>query len=190
MQKTMCVFCSSSDAVAPIFFEAATELGKLMAQRNYALVYGGGRLGLMGALARSVHQNGGKVIGVIPESLRVEGITYEGADELIVTGDLRQRKATMEARADAFVGLPGGFGTLEETLEILTLKQLKLHTKPIVLVNTQGFYEPLLQLFEHIYQERFAKPDYRQLYHMVPDADSVFPYLETYRPVQLDRKWF
>jgi uncharacterized protein (TIGR00730 family) len=96
----------------------------------------------------------------------------------------------MEARSDAFVGLPGGFGTLEEILEILTLKQLGLHTKPIVLVNTNGFYDPLIQLFERIYQERFAKPDYRQLYHVAPDAASVFSYLEVYQPLQLQSKWF
>jgi uncharacterized protein (TIGR00730 family) len=191
MQRTICVFCSSSNAVDSIFFETATELGALISQRNYDLVYGGAQIGLMGALARAAHQNGGKVIGVIPESLRrVQGIAYEAADELLVTRDLRERKAVMEARSDAFVGLPGGFGTLEEILEILTLKQLGLHTKPIVLVNTNGFYDPLIQLFERIYQERFAKPDYRQLYHVAPDAASVFSYLEVYQPLQLQSKWF
>jgi uncharacterized protein (TIGR00730 family) len=191
MRRTICVFCSSSDAVDSIFFETATEMGALISQRNYDLVYGGAQIGLMGALARAAHQNGGKVIGVIPESLRrVQGIAYEAADELVVTRDLRERKAVMEARSDAFVGLPGGFGTLEEILEILTLKQLALHAKPIVLVNTNGFYDPLIQLFERIYQERFAKPDYRQLYHIAPDAASVFPYLEAYRPLPLQSKWF
>lgn len=191
MQKTICVFCSSSDAVDSIFFETATQLGALISQRNYDLIYGGGQIGLMGALARAAHQNGGKVVGVIPETLRsVKGIAYEAADELVVTRDLRERKAVMEARADAFVVLPGGFGTLEEILEILTLKQLGLHTKPIALVNTNSFYDPLIQLFEHIYQERFAKPDYRQLYHVIPDAASVFSYLETYQPLQLQSKWF
>jgi uncharacterized protein (TIGR00730 family) len=191
MRRTICVFCSSSDAVDSIFFETATEMGALISQRNYDLVYGGAQIGLMGALARAAHQNGGKVIGVIPESLRrVQGIAYEAADELVVARDLRERKAVMEARSDAFVGLPGGFGTLEEILEILTLKQLALHAKPIVLVNTNGFYDPLIQLFERIYQERFAKPDYRQLYHIAPDAARVFPYLEAYRPLPLQSKWF
>jgi uncharacterized protein (TIGR00730 family) len=190
MQKTICVFCSSSDAVAPTFFETATELGTLIAGRNYTLVYGGVRVGLMGALARAVHQNGGRVIGVIPGSIRDKGITYETADELVVTRDLRERKAVMEARSDAFVGLPGGFGTLEEILEILTLKQLGLHAKPVVLVNTLGFYDHLVRFFEHIYRERFARPDYRQLYHIAPEAAGVFSYLETYRPVQLQSKWF
>jgi uncharacterized protein (TIGR00730 family) len=191
MRRTICVFCSSSDAVDSIFFETAMELGALISQQNYDLVYGGAQIGLMGALARAAHQNGGKVVGVIPESLRrVQGIAYEAADELLVTRDLRERKAVMEARSDAFVGLPGGFGTLEELLEILTLKQLGLHTKPIVLVNTNGFYDYLIQLFERIYQERFAKPDYRQLYHVAPDVANVFSYLEAYRPLQLQNKWF
>jgi uncharacterized protein (TIGR00730 family) len=144
----------------------------------------------MGALARAVHRNGGRVIGIIPGSIQDKGITYETADELVVTRDLRERKAVMEARSDAFVGLPGGFGTLEEILEILTLKQLGLHAKPIVLVNTLGFYDHLVRFFEHIYRERFARPDYRQLYHIAPEAAGVFSYLETYRPVQLQSKWF
>jgi hypothetical protein len=190
MPQALCVFCSSSDAVAPIFFDTTMELGSLLARQGYSLVYGGGRLGLMGALARAVHQNGGRVIGVIPEFLRSKGIAYEAADELVVTRDLRERKAAMEARADGFVALPGGFGTLEEALEIITLKQLGLHTKPVVLVNTQGFYTPLLQLFEHIYQERFAKPDYRQLYQFAADASAVFSYIAAYQPVPLVSKWF
>jgi len=190
MSQALCVFCSSSDAVAPIFFETAAELGSRLAQQGYTLVYGGGRLGLMGALALAVHQNGGRVIGIIPEFLRSKGIAYEAADELVITRDLRERKAAMEARADGFVVLPGGFGTLEEALEIITLKQLGLHAKPVVMVNTQGFYTPLLQLLERIYQERFAKPEYRHLYHFASDASEVFSYIAAYQPAPLVNKWF
>jgi uncharacterized protein (TIGR00730 family) len=190
VKRTMCVFCSSSDAVDPIFFDAAAQLGALIVRRGWTLIYGGGRIGLMGALARAVHQNGGQVIGVIPEALQAKGLAYPAADELVVTRDLRERKAVMESRADAFVGLPGGFGTLEELLEIVTLKQLKFHTKPIILVNTRGFYDPLQHMFERIYQERFAKPDYRQLYHIASDTQAIFSYIETYQPAQLEDKWF
>jgi uncharacterized protein (TIGR00730 family) len=191
MSQTLCVYCSSSDAVAPTFFETAEEVGARLARQGYALVYGGGRIGLMGALARAVHQNGGRVIGVIPEFLHSKGLAYEAADELVITRDLRERKATMEARADGFVTLPGGFGTLEEALEIITLKQLGQHAKPIVIVNTQGFYTPLLQLMERIYQERFAKPEYRQLYHFASDVGEVFSYLATYQPASISvTKWF
>jgi len=190
MSKTICVYCSSSEALAPSYFTAATEFGALLAQKNYTLVYGGGRIGLMGAVARAVHQHGGKVIGVIPQSLQDKEVGYNDADELIITKDLRDRKAIMEARADAFVALPGGFGTLEEILEVLTLKQLQSHTKPIILVNTNGYYEHFVKMCEHIYAERFAKPDSRRLYHLAPDPASVFSHLETYAPPQLESKWF
>ena len=191
MSQALCVYCSSSDAVAPIYFETAEEVGSRLARQGYTLIYGGGRIGLMGALARAVHQNGGRVIGIIPEFLRSKGLAYEAADELVITRDLRERKAVMEARADGFVTLPGGFGTLEEALEIITLKQLGLHTKPVVMVNTQGFYTPLLQLLERIYQERFAKPEYRQLYHFAPDIGEAFSYLANYQPAPLAvNKWF
>jgi cytokinin riboside 5'-monophosphate phosphoribohydrolase len=191
MSQALCVYCSSSDAVAPIYFETAEEVGARLARQGYTLIYGGGRIGLMGALARAVHQNGGRVIGIIPEFLRSKGLAYEAADELVITRDLRERKATMEARADGFVTLPGGFGTLEEALEIITLKQLGQHAKPIVIVNTQDFYTPLLQLMERIYQERFAKPEYRQLYHFASDVGEVFSYLATYQPASISvTKWF
>jgi uncharacterized protein (TIGR00730 family) len=190
MSQALCVYCSSSDAVAPIFFETTKEVGARLAQEGYTLVYGGGRIGLMGTLAQAVHQNGGRVIGVIPEFLHGKGLAYEAADELVITRDLRERKAVMEDRAGGFVTLPGGFGTLEEALEIITLKQLGLHSKPVVMVNTQGFYTPLLQLLEHIYQERFAKPEFRQLYHFASNASEVFSYLTTYQPAPVVRKWF
>ena len=190
MSQTLCVYCSSSDAVAPIFFEITEELGARLARQGYTLVYGGGRIGLMGTLARAVHQNGGRVIGIIPEFLRSKGLAYEAADELVTTRDLRERKAAMEARADGFVALPGGFGTLEEALEIITLKQLGLHAKPVVIVNTQGFYSPLLELMERIYQERFAKPEFRQLYHFASDISEVFSYIAAYQPVPMVNKWF
>ncbi len=191
MSKTLCVYCSSSDAVAPTYFEIAEEMGARLAQQGYTLIYGGGRIGLMGALARAVHQNGGQVVGVIPEFLQSKGLAYDDADELITTRDLRERKAVMEARADGFVTLPGGFGTLEEALEIITLKQLGLHTKPVVMINARGFYDSMLELMERIYQERFAKPEYRYLYHFAQDVDEAFSYLAAYRPTPLAvNKWF
>ena len=136
MYKTICVYSSSSDAIAPEFFAVAEELGAALAGAGYGLIYGGARVGLMGAVARAVHAHGGHVVGVLPGVLQRKELTYEPADELIITQDLRERKAIMETRADAFIALPGGFGTLEEVLEILTLKQLLLHSKPLVLLNT------------------------------------------------------
>jgi uncharacterized protein (TIGR00730 family) len=187
---TICVFSSSSDAVAPAYFKAASELGQRMAEHGHTLVYGGSNTGLMGELARGVHAGKGTVIGVIPESIRARGVAYDLADEMIVTADLRARKAVMENRSDAFIALPGGFGTLEEVSEVLTLKQLQLHVKPVVLVNTLGFYDKLLALYDHFYAEHFAKEQYRKLYYVAPDVASAIEHIETYQPPHLESKWF
>lgn len=189
MQRNICVYSSSSDSISQKFFETSRELGAAIARNGYTLVYGGASVGPMGAIARSVHEHGGQVVGVMPEALHGAGITYQGCDELIITKDMRERKAIMEAKASAFVGFPGGFGTLEEIFEILTLKQLRYHEKPMVLLNAHHFYDPLVGLFEHIFKEKFAKESFRELYHISPDVDSIFRYLESYEPPQLQTKW-
>ena len=144
----------------------------------------------MGTLARAVHAHGGRVVGIIPEFLRTKEVAYEQADELILTGDLRERKAIMETRADAFVALPGGFGTLEEILEILTLKQLETHAKPVVFLNAAGFFDPLLALFEQLYREQFTKDHYRSHYHVAATPADVFAHFDDYRPTTKASKWF
>ncbi len=186
----ICVYCSSSDVIEPSYREIAAELGREIARHGHSLVYGGCSIGLMGATARAVHQHGGKVVGVIPEFMRARGLSYEPADELLVTPDMRARKAAMEARADAFLALPGGLGTLEEMFEIITLKQLSRHAKPIVFLNIQGFYDPLITLFEHVIEHRFAKTSLRQLFELLPDVASCFAYLESYVPPVPASKWF
>jgi hypothetical protein len=188
--KTICAFCSSSDAVAPEYFDAARELGALFAQRGITLVYGGGNVGLMGALARSVHAGGGKVIGVIPSALRDLELAYTEADELIVTKDLRERKAIMESYADAFVALPGGYGTLEEMIEVLTLKQLRFHDKPLVFLNTAAFYSHLHAFFEHLYEHHFAKPKSRELYCFVDRPADVLECLDRWESTPAGTKWY
>ena len=187
--KRICVFSSSSNAVAPAFFAVAAELGAWIGRRGDTLVYGGATVGLMGAVARAVHTHGGRVVGVIPEIFHAKGLAYEDADELLVVKDLRARKAAMEERADVFIALPGGFGTLEEMLEILTLKQIHTHSKPLIFLNPNGFYQPLLDLFERIYAERFARPESRELYFVAPDVASAFSYLDAYHPPQIAEKW-
>ena len=189
LHKTIGVFCSSSNAVDTAYFEAAVDLGRLLAQHDYALVYGAGSVGLMGALARSVHAHGGRVIGFIPEFMHARGVAYTQCDELVVTRDMRERQALMEARSDAFVALPGGFGTLEELLEMLTFKQLEQHSKPIVMVNTRGFFDHLVRQFEHLRDEHFAKPDHLGLYHVAPDARRALEYIKSYQPVAVPSKW-
>ncbi len=190
MPLNICVFCSSSDVIEPEYFAAATTLGETMAKRGDVLIYGGTNVGLMGATARAMHQHGGRVVGVIPGFMASRGLAYAPADELLITRDMRERKARMEARADAFLALPGGFGTLEEMLEIITLKQLQQHTKPVIFLNTGGFYDPLIALFEHMREHRFAKSYANSLYHFAADVPAVFAHLDHYQPPQLEAKWF
>ena len=186
----ICVYCSSSDMVDPTYFALAEELGAAIARRGHKLVYGGTNIGLMGRCARTAQQHGAKVIGVIPSFIAERGLAYDKADELIVTDDMRQRKAIMEQRADAFVAMPGGFGTLEEMFEIITLKQLQRHNKAVVFLNAAGYYEPLAAALEHMYNAQFAKQAYRQMYAFAPDVSSALDHIETYRPAELPSKWF
>ena len=161
---SVCVFCSSSNTVDPVYFDAAEEVGRQLGAEGFGLIYGGTRIGLMGAVARAARESGSRVTGIVPEHIRLHVADCEDPEALIGTPDRRQRKAMMEERADAFLTLPGGFGTLEEVLEVLTLKQLGLHTKPIVFLNTQGFFQPLQLLFEELYRQRFARREYESLY--------------------------
>jgi len=188
--KSIAVYCSSSDIIHQEYFNAAKQLGESMADNNLQLVYGGGIVGLMGAVARSVKQNGGKTLGVIPKALNIDKVVNDIDDELIVTDGMRERKAIMDERADAFVGLPGGFGTFEEMFEVLTLKQLGYHDKAIVFLNIKGYYNKLLEMFEHIYAEKFAKEQYRVLYHVSDTVDDVISYLADYEAPDLPAKWF
>lgn len=170
---TICIYCSSSDRIDRSFFPVAEAAGRQIAERGHTLLYGGGSRSLMGAAARAAHAAGGHVVGIIPEALRaLEGVAYDAADELIVTATMAERKAILYTRADAFLVLPGGFGTLEEFLEVLTLRQLGYHDKPIALVNTNGFYDPLLALFDHLAREGFAREQHRTLYQVVATPEE------------------
>ena len=187
--QSICVFCASSQSVDDSFKDAALELGREIGRRGIDLVYGGASIGLMGCVARGVHQENGKVIGVLPEFFKEKDIEYSEADELIVTQDMRERKAVMDKRSDAFIVLPGGVGTLEEAMEILSMHQLRLTDKPLVFINTQGFYEGLRITFEEMVDLKFAKPNIMDMYKMVPDSQSALEYLLNYNPQPLDKKW-
>lgn len=176
----LCVYCASSNRIDPAYFALAEAMGQQLVARGHRLIYGGGNVGLMGALARSVHASGGHVTGVIPEALKaIEGVAYDVADELIVTQTMQERKALMFTRAEAFLVLPGGFGTLEELLEVLTLKQLGYHARPIVLVNAFGFFDPLLALFDHFIHTGFAREGHRGLLRTVSAPEEALDVLET-----------
>jgi len=183
------VFCGSSDAVEEKYFAAARELGEKLARRGWRLVYGGGSVGLMGVLSRAVLAQGGHVTGVIPKALLDLGVGNRDASELIVTDGLRDRKAIMDERGDAFIALPGGLGTLEEVLEVLTLKQLGYHTKPVAVLDLGGFYEPLWSQVQRGIDTGFIKPEFMDLWYPAPDVDALLRYLDAYEPHRYGSKW-
>src|SRR3954464_4966521 len=156
--KTVCVYCGSGSGSNPRFVEAATALGKVFAENSIRLVYGGGSVGLMGAVAKSVLDHGGSVTGIIPDFLIKKERMLDRPQELIITPDMHERKRLMFERSDAFVALPGGVGTLEELVEQLTWQQLGRHSKPVLLANIDGFWEPLLALFGHMRATEFIRP--------------------------------
>jgi uncharacterized protein (TIGR00730 family) len=156
--KTVCVYCGSGSGSNPRFVEAAIALGKTFAENHVRLVYGGGSVGLMGAVAKSVLDHGGFVTGIIPEFLRAKENALSRVQEMVITPDMHERKRLMFERSDAFVALPGGIGTLEELVEQMTWQQLGRHTKPVLLANIDNFWEPLLLLLTHMRATEFIRP--------------------------------
>jgi uncharacterized protein (TIGR00730 family) len=156
--RTVCVYCGSGPGTNPRFIEAAIALGKALAENGVGLVYGGGSVGLMGAIATSVLDHGGTVTGIIPDFLTARENALARVQELIVTADMHERKRLMFERSDAFVALPGGIGTLEELVEQLTWQQLGRHSKPILIADIDGFWEPLLALLTHMRATQFIRP--------------------------------
>jgi uncharacterized protein (TIGR00730 family) len=170
---SLCVFCGSSPGADPRHRDAAARLGRQMAEAGVDLVFGGGHLGMMGALAEAALEAGGRVVGVIPEHLMRAEAAFLEISELIVVDSMHTRKRRMFEMADAFCILPGGLGTLDETFEILTWKQLRLHNKPVVLVNLEGYWSPWLDLIDGIVGGGFAQPDVSRLFSVVDDVDAV-----------------
>jgi cytokinin riboside 5'-monophosphate phosphoribohydrolase len=175
---SVCVFCASASGLPAVYHRAAAALGHELGRRGHRLVYGGGNVGLMGEVARAVHGAGGRVHGVIPRTLVDREIAYDPADELVVTETLRERKAQMDARADAFVALPGGFGTLEELLEVLTLRQLRLHDRPVVLVNVAGYWDPFLAMVRGMVEQGFAPLGEGRLFTVATTAADAVDLVE------------
>jgi cytokinin riboside 5'-monophosphate phosphoribohydrolase len=186
----ICVFCSSSNAVPEKYFEQAKVLGALIGSNHHTLVYGGASVGLMHAVAEASREAGAIAIGIIPELIHNHRLSSPFDHEQIITPNMRERKYLMRKRSDAFIALPGGFGTLEEVLEVITLKQLQYHHKPVVLINSYGFYNALIEQFEVAYRESFAKEDYRSLYFIADDADQAIQYIQEYNPVEPTQKWY
>lgn len=175
--RNVCVYCGSGPGANPAFMKSATDFGKILAQNSIGLVYGGGSIGLMGAVARSVLDNGGKVTGIIPEFLTQREKMLDGTHELIVTSNMHERKQIMFDRADAFVALPGGVGTLEELVEQLTWAQLGRHRKPILMANIDGFWEPLLKLIDHMRDMAFIRAGLSVNLLTATRTDDILPKL-------------
>jgi uncharacterized protein (TIGR00730 family) len=176
--RNVAVFCASADGTNPKYREAAEALGRELAVRKIGLIYGGAKVGLMRAVAEAALAAGGHVVGVIPEVLVDLEVAHDRLSELHVTSTMHTRKALMGERSDAFLILPGGFGTLEEMFEVLAWQTLKLHQKPIVLLNTAGFYDKLLEFLDHCVNQGVLKPKNREILLVAQTVDDIFTLLE------------
>ncbi|MGB6133140.1 MAG: TIGR00730 family Rossman fold protein [Acidobacteriaceae bacterium] len=176
--KWVCVFCASAAGASPDYLNAAQSLGRLIAQRGYGLLYGGAIVGAMGAVADGALAAGGDVVGVIPEVIQEREIEHRGLTELHVVGTMHERKAMLASRADAFVALPGGYGTMDEFIEVVTWAQLRIHAKPCVLVNLLGYYDGLLRFLDHAVAEGFILAENRGLVQVARDPESALALVE------------
>jgi uncharacterized protein (TIGR00730 family) len=187
--QSVCVFCGSAAGADPVYATTARELGRALAERKLALVYGGGRVGLMGEIASSALACGGRVVGVIPHSLALKEIAQEDCSELIVVATMHERKALMADRADAFVALPGGYGTCDELFEILTWAQLGIHCKPVAILNVNGFFTPLLAWLDHVVKEGLLRPKHRELLVVADAVPELFAKLAAWAAPEPATKW-
>ena len=176
--RSLCVYCGSSSRGRESHHQAARRLGALLAESGISLVYGGGRIGMMGIIADEVLRAGGEVIGIIPKFLDRVEVGHTECTRLIVTENMHKRKEKMAELSDGFVILPGGLGTLDETFEILTWKQLQLHDKPVVIADIDGYWKPLIDLIDGMIEENYARPENRALFQVVDSVEEVLPTLE------------
>lgn len=186
--KSICVYCGSNAGSKPVYAERAMALGARIAREGLQLVYGGGNVGLMGIVADAVLEHGGEVVGVIPEQLVKWEVAHTGVTRLEVVANMHERKARMFDLADAFVALPGGFGTLDEMFEMLTWRQLGLGSKPCAFLDVDGFYAPLIGMIDRMVEERFLHRDQRHDLWHGEDIDVLFAWMRDYAPAQAD-KW-
>jgi uncharacterized protein (TIGR00730 family) len=184
----VCVFCGASPGADPGFITLASELGRAIALSGRGLVYGGAKVGLMGAVADATLAAGGKAIGVIPQALVDKELAHRGLTELHIVGSMHERKMLMASLADAFIALPGGLGTLEELFEVWTWAQLGLHQKPIGLLGPAGFFTPLLGYLDQLVAQKFVRPEHRQMVAVEEEPAALWERFESYQPLALP-KW-
>jgi uncharacterized protein (TIGR00730 family) len=186
---SVCVYCSSSTQITESYKKTAIELGTGLAEHRYSLVYGGGNLGLMGDVAVSAKNSGGRVTGIIIKKFYDRGLSFTDADRMIVVDTMGSRKRIMREISDGFVALPGGFGTLDELLEVISLKQLHFHNKPVVILNTDGFYRGLIDWIDEAVAEGFIKKKYKNLYYIADSVSDCIEYIAHYLPGEVPEKW-
>ena len=181
----ICVFCGSSEGNDSEIYQAALSLGKAFVENNITLVYGAAKIGIMGAVAKSVLEGNGTVVGIIPGFLKKKEVVHLGLTELITTKNMHERKMKMQELSDGFIALPGGFGTLEELFEIITWLQLGLHSKPIGLLNTNGFYDDLIKLIENMVKKKFVSSENYQLLLVDTQIDSLLEKMRRFKQPDL-----
>jgi cytokinin riboside 5'-monophosphate phosphoribohydrolase len=189
MAKLLCVYCSSSRRLDPGYYAVAEAVGRALVERGWGLVYGGGNVGMMGSVAQAVKAAGGQVVGVIPDFMRERELAYDGAHEMISVATMRERKQVMEERASAFLALPGGIGTLEELMEMLTLRYINRSDKPIVILNHGGYYDDLLRFFERMRRERFKTDGLQTLYGVAATVPEIWPLMDDPGKFDVDPIW-
>ncbi|MDX9883636.1 MAG: TIGR00730 family Rossman fold protein [Prolixibacteraceae bacterium] len=185
----ICVFSSSSNGIGDCYIHDAVELATLIAKNKMTLVNGGANVGLMEVVSATAVKHGAKTIGVIPEKMTHRNLVSDKMHEVIISKDMQERKARMRELSDAYIALPGGFGTLEEILEVITLKQLDYLNAPVVFINTNGFFDDLFRQFERSYHENFAKENYRKIYFVAKTPHEAINYIINYKPENLGTKW-
>jgi hypothetical protein len=186
--SSVCVFCGSNAGADPAYVASAQAVGRGLAQRRIRVVYGGGRVGMMGALADAASAAGGDVVGVMPQQLVDREIGHTGIDDLRVVGSMHERKALMVELADAFIALPGGIGTLEELFEVYTWAQLGIHAKPLGLLDVAGYYQPLATMLDHAVQQRFVREETRSMLAIADDLDGLLDAFDGWQPAPM-HKW-
>jgi uncharacterized protein (TIGR00730 family) len=187
--QRLCVFCGSSPGARPAYGDAAEQLGRLLVAEEIGLVYGGGKVGLMGRLADAVLAEGGEAIGVLPEALVAKEIGHPGLDDLRIVGSMHERKALMADLSDGFVALPGGLGTLEELFEVYTWSQLGFHLKPCALLDVEGYYEGIASWLSHAVEERFLREDHRAMLIVEREPHTLIERLRRFEPGTIVPKW-
>ncbi len=183
----VCVYCGSSAGSNPVYMQAANDLGKEIANRRLTLVYGGGKVGLMGEVARSAMQSSGHVIGVIPKALKEQELAFSELSELRVVNSMHERKAMMADLADGFIALPGGYGTIDEFFEVLTWSQLGFHTKPCGILNINHYYDTLLQFLDQSVAEKFVYQPHRELILQFDSPSALLDHFAAYQPVHMNK---